>query len=251
MGSKRDVLFTTYDGRKIYPRSDNQETFISEALNNDITFCVGPAGTGKSYMAVALAVSALVNKDVHKIVLCRPAVTAGEKLGFLPGALEEKIAPYLTPLYDALYDLLPREDVEDYFKRGRIELAPLAFMRGRSIKDSFMILDEAQNTTPAQMRMFLTRMDRGSRIIVSGDLSQSDLGRGHTSGLDEAWDVLKNVTGIGFAEMGSGDIVRHPTVKKIVLAYEEYDEEYEEGQLDVYEEEYDNLDYDEDEYYEE
>ena len=201
-------------------RTPNQLRYLRQILGHDITFGIGPAGTGKTYLAVACAVDALERSSVQRIVLTRPAVEAGERLGFLPGDLAQKVDPYLRPLYDALYDLMGVERVNAAFERAQIEIAPLAFMRGRTLNHAFVILDEAQNTTPEQMKMFLTRIGFGSRAVVTGDVSQVDLPRGHTSGLIQAAQVLKDVKGIAFTGFTSADVVRHPLVARIVEAYE-------------------------------
>ena len=205
--------------RHVNPRTPNQGKFI-EAMNKyDMVFGLGPAGTGKTFLAVAKAVSAMLEGKVDKIILTRPAVEAGESLGFLPGTLKDKIDPYLRPLYDALYDMLPGEIVEKKIETGEIEVAPLAYMRGRTLSHAVVILDEAQNTTPMQMKMFLTRLGEGSRMIINGDLSQTDLPRGVTSGLVDAVRILKNIDDIGFVEFTDKDVVRNSLVSKIVLAY--------------------------------
>jgi phosphate starvation-inducible protein PhoH and related proteins len=192
-----------------------------EALNrNDIIFALGPAGTGKTYLAVAQAVAQLITGSVDRLILSRPAVEAGERLGFLPGDMKEKVDPYLRPIYDALYDCLPAEQVERRIASGEIEIAPIAFMRGRTLAESFIILDEAQNTTPAQMKMFLTRFGQNSRMVVCGDPKQSDLPQGHLSGLNDAVSKLEGVEGIEMVRFGVGDVVRHPVVGRIVQAYE-------------------------------
>jgi phosphate starvation-inducible PhoH-like protein len=212
-------------GRKtIRPKTSGQKRYVDAVSNNTITFVVGPAGTGKSYLAVALAVQALQAKDVNRIILTRPAVEAGERLGFLPGDMLAKVDPYLRPLYDALYDMLDPEVVARLMDRGTIEVAPLAYMRGRTLNDSFIILDEAQNTTPEQMKMFLTRLGFGSRAVVTGDVTQIDLpeGRGR-SGLLQVRDVLDGIDGLSFVELGSGDVVRHRIVQDIVDAYERHE----------------------------
>ena len=201
-------------------RTPNQLRYLRQILGHDITFGIGPAGTGKTYLAVACAVDAIERSSVERIVLTRPAVVAGERLGFLPGDLAQKVDPYLRPLYDALYDLMGLERVNAAFERGQIEVAPLAFMRGRTLNHAFVILDEAQNTTPEQMKMFLTRIGFGSRAVVTGDTSQVDLPRGHTSGLIQAAQVLKDVKGIAFCQFTAADVVRHPLVARIVEAYE-------------------------------
>jgi phosphate starvation-inducible PhoH-like protein len=202
-------------------RTPNQRSYLRSILSHDITFAIGPAGTGKTYLAVACAVDALERDAVKRIVLVRPAVEAGERLGFLPGDLAQKVDPYLRPLYDALYDLLGFDKVAKLFERSAIELAPLAYMRGRTLNHSFIILDEAQNTTPEQMKMFLTRMGFGSKAVVTGDVTQVDLPRGHSSGLVEARKVLTDVRGIAFSTFTSKDVVRHPLVQRIVDAYDQ------------------------------
>lgn len=206
--------------RHINPRTENQGKFIEAMNTHEMVFGLGPAGTGKTFLAVAKAVSAMLEGKVDKIILTRPAVEAGENLGFLPGDLKEKIDPYLRPLYDALYDMLPREIVDKKMELGEIEVAPLAYMRGRTLSHAAVILDEAQNTTPMQMKMFLTRLGEGSRMIINGDLTQTDLPRGTTSGLIDAVRILKNVPDIAFVEFNEKDVVRHGLVSKIVKAYE-------------------------------
>jgi phosphate starvation-inducible PhoH-like protein len=201
-------------------RTPNQRAYLRDIMAHDITFAIGPAGTGKTYLAVACAVDALERDAVKRIVLVRPAVEAGERLGFLPGDLAQKVDPYLRPLYDALYDLLGFDKVGKLFERSAIELAPLAYMRGRTLNHSFIILDEAQNTTPEQMKMFLTRIGFGSKAVVNGDVTQVDLPRGHMSGLTNARKVLANVRGIAFSNFTSKDVVRHPLVQRIVDAYD-------------------------------
>ena len=207
--------------RHIYPRSATQALYIQEMMKNELVFGLGPAGTGKTYLAVALAVSMMLEGKIDKIILSRPAVEAGENLGFLPGDLKEKVDPYLRPLYDALYEMLPAEQVDKKISLGEIEIAPLAFMRGRTLSNAFVILDEAQNTTPMQMKMFLTRLGENSRMVVNGDLSQVDLPRGIISGLRDALDILKDTPGIGSVRFSAADVVRHGLVAKIVKAYEE------------------------------
>ncbi len=206
--------------RRARPKTAGQRRYVRAIEANEIVFGVGPAGTGKTYLAVAMAVQALKDKRVKRIILTRPAVEAGERLGFLPGDLQAKIDPYLRPLYDALYDMLDSERSEQYFESGVIEVAPLAFMRGRTLNDAFIILDEAQNTTAEQMKMFLTRMGFNSRVVVTGDITQTDLPGTVVSGLGIAERILKNIEGIGFIYFGEADVVRHPLVARIVKAYE-------------------------------
>jgi phosphate starvation-inducible PhoH-like protein len=208
--------------RLIAPRSLNQQAYVKAMTEHDMVISVGPAGTGKTYLAVAMAAAALVEKRVKRLVLARPAVEAGEKLGFLPGDLAEKVNPYLRPLYDALYDMLGYEKVGRMLERGMIEVAPLAFMRGRTLNDAFVILDEAQNTTPEQMKMFLTRIGYNSRAVITGDITQTDLPKSIVSGLREAIDVLSGVDGIAFVHFDERDVVRHPLVQKIVAAYDRH-----------------------------
>ena len=207
--------------RHIYPRSATQAEYIQTMMQNELVFGLGPAGTGKTYLAVALAVSMMLEGTIDKIILSRPAVEAGENLGFLPGDLKEKVDPYLRPLYDALYEMLPSDQVDKKLALGEIEIAPLAFMRGRTLSNAFIILDEAQNTTPMQMKMFLTRLGENSRMVVNGDLSQVDLPRGVVSGLRDALDVLHGTPNIGSVRFSAADVVRHGLVAKIVKAYEE------------------------------
>ena len=212
-------------GRKVIrPRSLNQMKYFEAMDRADMVFSVGPAGTGKTYLAVAYAVSALLTKQVQRIVLARPAVEAGERLGFLPGTLQEKVDPYLRPLYDALYDMLDTQRVERYLCNGTIEIAPLAFMRGRSLNESFIILDEAQNATAEQMKMFITRLGFGSRAVITGDITQIDLPPGKRSGLIESYDVLPDVKGVLFVELTEQDVVRHGLVQRIIRAYERYNQ---------------------------
>lgn len=207
--------------RHIYPRSATQAEYIQTMMQNELVFGLGPAGTGKTYLAVALAVSMMIEGTIDKIILSRPAVEAGENLGFLPGDLKDKVDPYLRPLYDALYEMLPADQVDKKIALGEIEIAPLAFMRGRTLSNAFVILDEAQNTTPMQMKMFLTRLGENSRMVVNGDLSQVDLPRGVVSGLRDALEVLKGTANIGSVRFSATDVVRHGLVAKIVKAYEE------------------------------
>ena len=212
-------------GKKILaPKSVNQRRYLEAIERNDMVFGVGPAGTGKTYLAVAMAVSALINKQVARIILTRPAVEAGERLGFLPGTLQEKVDPYLRPLYDALYDMLENDRVEKLLERNVIEVAPIAFMRGRTLNDSFIILDEAQNSTPEQMKMVLTRQGFNSKMVVNGDITQIDLPNARRSGLIDAIDVLKGVEGISFVQFDERDVVRHSLVQRIVKAYERYND---------------------------
>ena len=215
-----DIVLKTKK-RHIYPRSATQARYIQEMMKNEMVFGLGPAGTGKTYLAVALAVSMMLEGKIDKIILSRPAVEAGENLGFLPGDLKDKVDPYLRPLYDALYEMLPAEQVDKKLAIGEIEIAPLAFMRGRTLSNAFIILDEAQNTTPMQMKMFLTRLGENSRMVINGDLSQVDLPRGVVSGLKDALDTLDKVEGIGSTTFSAADVVRHGLVAKIVKAYEE------------------------------
>ena len=212
-------------GKKVLsPKTATQRRYLEAIERNDLVFGVGPAGTGKTYLAVAMAIQALISKRVTRIILTRPAVEAGERLGFLPGSLQEKIDPYLRPLYDALYDMLEAERVEKLIERASIEVAPLAFMRGRTLNDSFIILDEAQNSTQEQMKMFLTRQGFNSKMVVTGDLTQMDLPMGRRSGLLDAVDILKGVEGISFVHFDERDVVRHSLVQRIVRAYEKYNE---------------------------
>ena len=213
----------TQSGRKrVAPKTVNQRRYLDAIEQHDIVFGIGPAGTGKTYLAMAQAVSFLLAKKVNRIILARPAVEAGEKLGFLPGDLQEKVNPYLRPLYDALYDMLEVEKVERFLERGTIEIAPIAFMRGRTLNDAFVILDEAQNTTTEQMKMFLTRLGFGSKAVVTGDITQIDLPSGRTSGLVEAMNVVAKIEGISFVYFDERDVVRHKLVQQIVKAYESY-----------------------------
>ncbi len=217
-----DVILTTYRGKQITPKSKIQQSYLKAIKNDELVFGIGPAGTGKTYLAVAMAVAMLNAKRVQRIILTRPAVEAGERLGFLPGDLQEKINPYLRPLYDALYDMLDIDRVERLLEKKVIEVAPLAFMRGRTINDAFIIVDEAQNTTPEQMKMVLTRLGFGSRAVVTGDITQIDLPVGQRSGLIEVKRIIENVEGISFVTFDERDVVRHPLVRKIVQAYDLY-----------------------------
>ena len=223
--SVKDVLVYSISGRPIKGRSENQQRLIDEYEANDMVFAEGPAGTGKTYLSIALAVKALKEKNAKKIILSRPAVEAGEKLGFLPGDMKDKIDPYLQPLYDALEDMIPPAKLQDMIDKRIIQIAPLAFMRGRTLSDAVVILDEAQNTTAAQIRMFLTRMGWNTKMIITGDLTQIDLPRGQRSGLAEALELLQDIEGIGFVRMEKKDIVRHKLVTRIVNAYERADKE--------------------------
>ncbi len=218
-----DVICITSKGRPIKSKTLGQKQYIESIRKNTITFGIGPAGTGKTYLAVAMAVKAFKNKEVSRIILTRPAVEAGEKLGFLPGDLQNKVDPYLRPLYDALYDMFGFETYQKHFEKGAIEIAPLAYMRGRTLDDSFIILDEAQNTTPVQMKMFLTRIGMNSRAIVTGDITQIDLPDGKKSGLKDAERILKNIDDIGICHLTEKDVVRHALVQKIIKAYEKYE----------------------------
>ncbi len=211
--------------KRILPRTENQRLYLSTILESSLTFGIGPAGTGKTYLAMAMAVQSLLRREVGRIVLTRPAVEAGEKLGFLPGSLYEKIDPYLRPLTDALHDMMHGEEISRRMDRGIIEIAPLAFMRGRTLNDAFIILDEAQNTTSEQMRMFLTRMGFDSKCVINGDVTQIDLPRGTVSGLIEARKVLANVPGIAFVQFNEKDVVRHPLVQEVIRAYEKFEAE--------------------------
>ena len=224
-GTDSNVIVYNVNGRPIYPRSENQCRLVQEFSKNDMIFAVGPAGSGKTYTAIALAVRALKNREVRKIILSRPAVEAGEKLGFLPGDMRDKIDPYLQPLYDALEDMIPMAKLKEYMDLNVIQIAPLAFMRGRTLNDAIVILDEAQNTTQQQIKMFLTRMGNNTKMIVTGDLTQIDLPSKQTSGLVQALDILKDVQGIGFIRLKKKDIVRHKLVTRIVEAYDAYDKE--------------------------
>ena len=219
----KDFICNTIQGRPIKPKTLGQKEYVEQIRKKMIVFGIGPAGTGKTYLAMAMAVTAFRNEEVSRIILTRPAIEAGEKLGFLPGDLQSKVDPYLRPLYDALYQIMGADSFAKNMERGLIEVAPLAYMRGRTLDNAFIILDEAQNTTPAQMKMFLTRIGFGSKVIVTGDASQKDLPSGTRSGLDVAIQELKKVDGISFCELTSKDVVRHPLVQKIVQAYDEYE----------------------------
>ena len=218
-----DIICRTVMGKPVKPKTLGQKSYVDQIRKKMIVFGIGPAGTGKTYLAMAMAINALKNNEVNKIILTRPAIEAGENLGFLPGDLQSKVDPYLRPLYDALYQIMGAESFISNSEKGIIEVSPLAYMRGRTIDNAFIILDEAQNTTPAQMKMFLTRIGFGSKVIVTGDRTQKDLPRDTVSGLEVALRVLKNVDDIGFSFLDNNDVVRHPLVQKIVKAYEEYE----------------------------
>lgn len=220
-----DAIIFGVNGKPIKARTPNQQLLVKTFTENDLSFALGPAGTGKTYLAVAMAVRALKNREVRKIILSRPAVEAGEKLGFLPGDMKDKIDPYLQPLYDALEDMIPNAKLKEYMETKVIQIAPLAFMRGRTLNDAIVVLDEAQNTTTHQIKMFLTRLGMGSKMIVTGDVTQIDLPRTTASGLIQALKILRNVKGIGRVEFEKKDIVRHHLVQRIVEAYERHDEE--------------------------
>jgi len=219
-----DLIQTTARGKRISPRSVGQKAYVDAIRKSGIVFGIGPAGTGKTYLAMAMAVHALKNREVNRLILTRPAVEAGESLGFLPGDLQEKVDPYLRPLYDALYDILGVEGFQRNMEKGVIEVAPLAYMRGRTLDDAFIILDEAQNTTPEQMKMFLTRLGFGSKMVVTGDVTQIDLPEGRSSGLIEVQEVLAGVEGISFVYLSDRDVVRHELVRRIILAYDLHDQ---------------------------
>ena len=227
-----DTIVVTKKGKAVQPKTLGQKKYLDLIKSNDITFGIGPAGTGKTYLAVAMAVRAFKRDEVSRIILTRPAVEAGESLGFLPGDLKDKVDPYLRPLYDALFDMLGEEKFNKYLERGLIEVAPLAFMRGRTLDNAFIILDEAQNTTKEQMKMFLTRLGFGSKAVVTGDLTQIDLPKNSKSGLIHATEVLKDVEGIGTMFLTQRDVVRHELVQRIIIAYEKYDNKKEYNKLD-------------------
>ncbi|NLJ34523.1 MAG: PhoH family protein [Firmicutes bacterium] len=218
-----DVILVTNRGKEIKPKTQGQKSYVDAIRRDGIVFGIGPAGTGKTYLAMAMAVQALKAKEVSRIILTRPAVEAGEKLGFLPGDLQEKVDPYLRPIYDALYDILSIDTFRKYVERGIIEVAPLAYMRGRTLDDSFILLDEAQNTTPEQMKMFLTRMGFSSKVVVTGDITQIDLPRGKYSGLEEAQYIFTDIPGISIVYLTKRDVVRHPLVQRVIKAYEDYE----------------------------
>lgn len=219
----RDLICHTINGKPIKPKTLGQKSYVDQIRKKMVVFGVGPAGTGKTYLAMAMAITAFKNDEVNRIILTRPAIEAGEKLGFLPGDLQSKVDPYLRPLYDALYQIMGPESYLKNTEKGLIEVAPLAYMRGRTLDNAFIILDEAQNTTPAQMKMFLTRIGFGSKVVITGDQTQKDLPAGQVSGLDVALKVLSKVDDIGFSYLTNQDVVRHPLVQKIVKAYDEYE----------------------------
>ena len=223
----KDLICYTLQGKPIKPKTLGQKKYVYAIREDMITFGLGPAGTGKTYLAMAMAITAFKQNEVGRIILTRPAIEAGEKLGFLPGDLQSKIDPYLRPLYDALYQIMGAESFQKNSEKGLIEVAPLAYMRGRTLDNAFIILDEAQNTTPAQMKMFLTRIGFGSKVVITGDSTQKDLPSGQTSGLDVAINVVKNIDGISICQLTSRDVVRHPLVQKIVKAYEDYEQKTE------------------------
>lgn len=220
---EQEIVYVTYKGKKIKPASLGQKRYVQAIYQNGITFGIGPAGTGKTYLAVAIAISAWQSKKVSRIILTRPAVEAGEKLGFLPGDLKEKVDPYLRPLYDALFDCVGIENFTKMQEKGAIEIAPLAYMRGRTLDDSFIILDEAQNTSPEQMKMFLTRLGFGSQMVVNGDITQVDLPFGKVSGLTHIKQIFTGISGIGIVNLSEKDVVRHELVQKVIKAYENYE----------------------------
>ncbi len=220
---QRDVLAKTRRGEQIRAKTFRQKQYIEAIRKRDLTFCIGPAGTGKTFLAVVVAVQALLDNKYEKLILTRPAVEAGEKLGFLPGDLQQKVNPYLRPLYDAINEFIEPDKVPSLIEKGVIEVAPLAYMRGRTLNNAFVIVDEAQNTTPAQMKMVLTRLGFNSRMVVTGDMTQTDLPSQQKSGLSTAFQILKHVEGIGFCEFSQKDVVRHPLVQRIVAAYEQYE----------------------------
>ena len=219
-----DLICLTVNGRPLRPKTVGQKKYVDMIRKDTIVFGIGPAGTGKTYLAMAMAITAFKNNEVNRIILTRPAIEAGEKLGFLPGDLQQKVDPYLRPLYDALYEIMGAEQFAKNMEKGLIEVAPLAYMRGRTLDNAFIVLDEAHNTTPEQMKMFLTRIGYGSKAVVTGDLTQVDLGEGKRSGLTDAANILKNIEGIGIMTLTNKDVVRHPLVQKIINAYEKADE---------------------------
>ena len=219
----KEVICHTISGKPIKPKTLGQKAYVDAMKKDMVVFGIGPAGTGKTYLAMAMAITAFKNNEVNKIILTRPAIEAGEKLGFLPGDLQSKVDPYLRPLYDALYQIMGGDTFQKNMEKGLIEVAPLAYMRGRTLDDAYIILDEAQNTTPAQMKMFLTRIGFGSKVVITGDSTQKDLPKDVTSGLDVATRILKKIDGISICELSSKDVVRHPLVQSIVTAYEKYE----------------------------
>jgi len=225
-----DMICRTVRGRRILSKTHGQKKYVNAVKKNDIVFAIGPAGTGKTYLAIAMAVTALKNNEVSRIILARPAVEAGERLGFLPGDLKDKVDPYLRPLYDALFEIMGMENYERQVAKGAIEVAPLAYMRGRTLDSAFIILDEAQNTTPEQMKMFLTRLGFGSKAIITGDVTQIDLPEGKKSGLNVVGNILKNIKGIEFCYLDKSDVVRNSLVQKIINAYEAYESKAEKNQ---------------------
>ena len=220
----KDVICHTIQGKAVKPKTLGQQKYVDAIKNKMITFGVGPAGTGKTYLAMAMAIAAFKNNEVNRIILTRPAIEAGENLGFLPGDLQQKVDPYLRPLYDALYEIMGAENFARNMEKGAIEVAPLAYMRGRTLDNSFIVLDEAQNTTPEQMKMFLTRIGYGSKAVVTGDTTQIDLPRGKNSGLIESTKILKNIEDIAICNLTNKDVVRHPLVQKIIAAYEKFEQ---------------------------
>ena len=222
----KELICHTTNGKPIKPKTMGQKEYVNAIRKKMIVFGMGPAGTGKTYLAMAMAITAFKNEEVGRIILTRPAIEAGEKLGFLPGDLQSKVDPYLRPLYDALYQIMGSESFQKNMEKGLIEVAPLAYMRGRTLDNAFIILDEAQNTTPAQMKMFLTRIGFGSKVVITGDATQKDLAPGATSGLDVALKVLKDIDEIGICRLTSNDVVRHPLVQRIVQAYDVYEQKY-------------------------
>jgi len=219
----KDLICHTISGKPIKPKTMGQKSYVDAMKKDMVVFGIGPAGTGKTYLAMAMAITAFKNGEVNKIILTRPAIEAGEKLGFLPGDLQSKVDPYLRPLYDALYQIMGAETFLKNMEKGLIEVAPLAYMRGRTLEDAYIILDEAQNTTPAQMKMFLTRIGFGSKVVITGDASQKDLPKDQTSGLDIATRILRKIDGVSICELTGKDVVRHPLVQQIVNAYEQYE----------------------------
>lgn len=218
-----EFICMTVNGRPIKSKTIGQQKYINLIKNNNIVFGIGPAGTGKTYLAMAMAITAFKNNEVGRIIMTRPAIEAGEKLGFLPGDLQQKVDPYLRPLYDALYEIMGAESYQKNLEKGAIEVAPLAYMRGRTLDNAFIVLDEAQNTTPEQMKMFLTRLGYGSKAVITGDITQMDLPEGRKSGLQESIKILQSIEGIGFITLTNKDVIRHPLVQKIILAYEKYE----------------------------